>query len=275
MMQIKLDDDEPAVFDVYQRDAYDLPLLLCDHAGNHIPRMAKRLGLGDDGLQQHIAYDIGAGELTRLLAQTLGWPAIWANYSRLWVDLNRKIDDPTLIRELSDHQIITGNVHLSHDQMEARIQQLYHPYHQAIADFITKSMKIYHQDGPPPMAILVHSFTPNIRMKGQSQSRKWHIGLLSDGERRLTNFALDYFARHHRELNIGDNQPYSGNDAYDKTVSSHLKPKGIARLLIEIRQDLINTSQGVARMANILTPLLQEMLAQCHDYPPLCQESNR
>ena len=70
---------DPLVTDSYEvipgrRDAG--LLLLCDHARNAIPDAYGTLGLPADQLERHIAYDIGAEAVTRILAQKLGAPAI-------------------------------------------------------------------------------------------------------------------------------------------------------------------------------------------------------
>ena len=43
-------------------------LLLCDHASNALPAAYGTLGLTPEDLSTHIAYDIGAAEMTRRLA---------------------------------------------------------------------------------------------------------------------------------------------------------------------------------------------------------------
>jgi predicted N-formylglutamate amidohydrolase len=72
-------------------------LIICDHASNAIPPGYGTLGLPPEALDRHIAYDIGAAEVTRALATQLGAPAVLSTYSRLVIDPNRGIDDPTLV----------------------------------------------------------------------------------------------------------------------------------------------------------------------------------
>ena len=72
-------------------------LIICDHASNAIPPGYGALGLPRGALDRHIAYDIGAAEVTRALAAQLGAPAVLSTYSRLVIDPNRGLDDPTLV----------------------------------------------------------------------------------------------------------------------------------------------------------------------------------
>ena len=40
-------------------------VFICDHASNYIPRKYRKLGISDSDLESHIAFDIGAKNLTR------------------------------------------------------------------------------------------------------------------------------------------------------------------------------------------------------------------
>jgi len=64
-------------------------VLVCDHASNRIPGALANLGLPATHLERHIAWDIGAGAVTRILSERLRANAVLGGYSRLVVDLNR------------------------------------------------------------------------------------------------------------------------------------------------------------------------------------------
>ena len=85
-------------------------LILCDHAENTIPQGYGTLGLRAEDLHRHIAYDLGAAEVAEQLAKALGAPAILSRFSRLLIDPNRGLDDPTLIMQISDGLVVPGNV---------------------------------------------------------------------------------------------------------------------------------------------------------------------
>ena len=46
-------------------------VFICDHASNYIPRKYRKLGISDSDLESHIAFDIGAKNLTINLAKKL------------------------------------------------------------------------------------------------------------------------------------------------------------------------------------------------------------
>ena len=55
-------------------------LIICDHASNNIPSNYNNLGLGKDILDTHIAYDIGAKELSINLSNILDCPLIMSDF---------------------------------------------------------------------------------------------------------------------------------------------------------------------------------------------------
>ena len=74
-------------------------VFICEHASNHIPPKYENLGLDDDLLKLHIAWDIGISEVTKNLSLRLNAPAVLARFSRLLIDANRSISQTGLIPE--------------------------------------------------------------------------------------------------------------------------------------------------------------------------------
>ena len=107
-------------------------LLVADHASPFFPAAMNQLGLADWVLDRHVAWDIGSDQLTRFLADELNAQAVLAGFSRLIVDPNRKLDDPTAFVEVSDGIGIPGNMDLDEEQKSLRVQSFFQPYHDAI-----------------------------------------------------------------------------------------------------------------------------------------------
>jgi len=86
-------------------------LITCDHAANTVPPSVNggSLGLPEADMERHIAFDIGAAGVTRALADALGAPAVLSNFSRLVIDPNRGVNDPTLLMKLYDGSVIPAN----------------------------------------------------------------------------------------------------------------------------------------------------------------------
>ena len=108
-------------------------LIVCDHAANAIPPEYGTLGLPREALERHIAYDIGAADVTRALAAELGAPAVLSTFSRLVIDPNRGLDDPTLVMRFSDGAIVPGNAHADAREIARRSARFWAPYRHEIA----------------------------------------------------------------------------------------------------------------------------------------------
>ena len=225
-------------------------LLVCDHASNHIPDRFEGLGLPPEQLERHIAWDIGAAPVTRRLAQLFGAKAILSHFSRLVIDPNRALDDPTLIMRLSDGAIIPGNRDLSEKERQDRIDQFYIPYDDAI-DRSADHIVAHHEN---PKIVSIHSFTHSWR----GMDRPQHIGLLWDQDDRLFR-RLQAALNRQNGVVVGDNQPYSGRLEGD-CMYRHGTRRGIAHVLIEIRQDLISDEAGVEKWSNLLFDALTRAL---------------
>ena len=226
-------------------------LLVCDHASRRVPRGLNQLGLDDAMLSQHIGWDIGAGAVTRLLAQALFLPAMLCGYSRLVIDCNRDSDDPSSIPQVSDGVAIPGNRDLNAAARQDRRRSLFEPYHAAIAAWIAASLG----SGVFPALIGVHSFTPSMN----GNARPWHIGVLWDNDGRI---ALPLLAslRGETGLVVGDNQPYSARQPAGYTMRHHASNRGLPHVALEIRQDLIAEDAGAREWAELLARVLRPIL---------------
>jgi predicted N-formylglutamate amidohydrolase len=225
-------------------------LFVCDHASNALPEAYGTLGLSPEAFGTHIASDIGAAHVTRVLARTFGVPAILARWSRLLIDLNRGADDPTLVMKLSDGRIIPGNRDADAAEVTRRLEQFHAPYHAAIAGEIVRARDA----GRVPVLISMHSFTP--AWKGVK--RPWDVGVLWDKDARLARPLMQALAR--AGFTVGDNEPYSGELEND-CLYVHGTMNGLPHVLIEIRQDLIATREQAEGFAERLVPILDEALA--------------
>lgn len=222
-------------------------IFVCDHASAALPGAYGTLGLAPDLFARHIAYDIGAAEVTRALAAAFDTPAVLGAYSRLLIDLNRGPDDPTLVMKLSDGAIVPGNAKADFAEIDARITRYYRPYHDAIEAQIARARAA----GITPVIVSLHSFTPEWR----GHKRPWQVGVLwSRKDGRLASLLLEELRRE-RDLTVGDNEPYSGELEND-TMYRHATLRGLAHALVEIRQDLIGDAADQRAWAERLGRLL-------------------
>ena len=228
-------------------------LVLCDHASNRMPPEYDSLGLPPGELARHIAWDIGAAGVARRLAERLNAPAILTRFSRLLVDPNRGLDDPTLVMRLSDGAVIPGNARIDDAEKIQRVARFWRPYDEAIAAAIDAFL----QAGVQPVLVSVHSFTPAWR----GVPRPWHAAVLYDPrDPDFSHAVLDALARE-PDLVIGDNEPYRGGLPGD-TMDRHGMGRGLPHVLIELRQDLVADAAGQAEWAERLERAVRRAMAR-------------
>ncbi|HEY8248110.1 MAG TPA: N-formylglutamate amidohydrolase [Hyphomicrobium sp.] len=227
-------------------------LLMCDHAVNAIPSEYGTLGLPADQLERHIAYDIGAAAMTRRVAEMLNAPAILTRFSRLLIDPNRGLDDPTLIMRISDGAVVPGNRHLNSAERERRVRQYYEPYHLRIDGLIESCVTA----GVPPVLLSIHSFTD----RWKDVPRPWHAAILWDRDYRFSVPLLEAL-RADNGIIVGENEPYDGKLAGD-CMWQHGTRRGLAHTIIEVRQDLVRTLQGQREWAERLAAAVQTVFAR-------------
>src|SRR6266436_4398393 len=162
--------DEPKPVTVTNEGGRSPFVMVADHAGKYLPRRLQMLGLQRADCERHIAWDIGAGAVSCLIGDVLGAVVIRQNYSRLVIDCNRMPGSETSVVELSELTTVPGNRGLSKVQMEARVREIFQPYHDRIAGELDRRR----QAGRPTALIAVHSFTPVFK----AIVRPWHVGVL-------------------------------------------------------------------------------------------------
>jgi predicted N-formylglutamate amidohydrolase len=242
---------DPSPFALVNAEATRPILLVCDHASRAIPRSLGTLGLDADALSRHIAWDIGAAELTRRLADRLDAPAVLAGYSRLVIDLNRQPGDPQSILEISDGIVIPGNVGLAAEEQEARAEAFHWPYHHAVDQAFARLRRA----GPEPLFFSVHTFTPSLG----GEDRFWDLGVLWNRDPRIA-VPLVEILRERAHLHVGDNQPYDGKEiAY--TLNLHAGSAGLAHCAVEVRQDHCESAAKLDEFADLLADSLERILA--------------
>jgi len=255
--KILLGVDEPAPFSLLDVEPSRPALLVCDHASHRVPERLDNLGVSAADLKTHLGLDIGAASVARYLSEALRLPAVLAGYSRLVVDCNRRLDDPSAFPVHVDGVTVPGNQNLSHVARAARADALYWPYHHAVRDQLGRLEAL----AAAPALITVHSFTPVLN----GARRQWDFGILWDKDPRIP-VPLMAGLRRFPDVMVGDNEPYSGKDPHDFTIDHHGEAEGLPHVSIEIRQDLIETGDGVRHWGGLLAEVLAPILADSELY---------
>jgi predicted N-formylglutamate amidohydrolase len=233
-------------------------VIVCDHASNHVPPSLGRLGLSEADLSRHIAWDPGALAVARHLARRLDAPLVASGVSRLVIDCNRDPAMPDSILALSEDTLIPGNVSISDEERGRREASYYRPFHRMIETVVERKRR----SGPVALVAL-HSFTPIFK----GIRRPWHVGILFDRDRRLSDPIIAALAREDG-LTVGANEPYNPRDRVYHTLDRHAQSQGLANVMIEVRNDLVATSEGEALWGARLAAVIAGALDRAFDTEP-------
>ena len=232
-------------------------LLTCDHYGRLIPQALGNLGLPDNELGRHIAWDIGIAGVAEALSRQRDAHLIVQRYSRLVIDCNRPPHVASSIPRISEATPIPGNQGIAREAAALRRTRIFDPYHHRIDAIIDQRR----QQGLPTALVSLHSFTPVYA----GIARPWHIGTLYQRDRVLPPRLLQAL-RAEPDIVVGDNEPYAVSDDTDYTIPVHAEARGLINTGIEIRQDLISDSAGeqawADRLARIFSGIETTLRAQ-------------
>jgi predicted N-formylglutamate amidohydrolase len=213
-------------------------IFVCEHASNRIPDGLRGLGLSDEARQSHIAWDPGALDLARTMAAQTGSTLVHGGISRLVYDCNRPPEADSAIPERSEAYAIPGNAGLPAEVRQARVDAIYRPFHDQLAERIRALRPVL------SLMVTVHSFTPVYH----GQRRAVEIGILHGKDPAFAQAMMRTAppdTAHITRLN----EPYSAADGVAHTLDMHGAVNGLASVMLEVRSDLIATEAQQARMA--------------------------
>jgi predicted N-formylglutamate amidohydrolase len=252
---------DPPAFSVHNAQGTAPLLLLCDHASKAVPKALGDLGLTQEELSRHIGWDIGGLDAALELATALDAPLVASGYSRLVIDCNRWPGGEGSTPEISDGTPVPANRGLSKEQIDARAEACFWPYHREVDRQLDRMTA-----GGRKVALLVmHSFTPEMN----ESKRPWHVGVLWNDDARLPEPLLTELRRD-PALIVGDNEPYSARASYEYTLNAHARPRALPHCSLEVRQDLVSTREDARAWGRRLAPAIRAAMdaALTEVHPP-------
>jgi predicted N-formylglutamate amidohydrolase len=224
-------------------------VLVCDHASNHLPARYEALGLSAADLLKHFAWDPGALEVSRHLADILDAPLVYGRISRLALDVNRDPADPDSIVKRCEGMAVPGNLGLPESERRLRVAEIYEPFHAAVDDLLRQRA----QRGQPNALAGIHTFTRRLN----GVARPWDCGAIFADDRRMGEAAVKALQRE-GDLLVGVNEPYAPSDRVYHTMDRHGAANGLPTVMIEIRNDLVVGADEQRAWAERLSKALRE-----------------
>lgn len=224
--------------------------LVCEHAGQSVPEALQGLGLSPGDIDKHVGWDIGAGQVTSLLAQRISAPAAFQKYSRLVIDCNRppKADDSA--PAISHGVVVPGNADLSAMDHWHRVSEIFVPFQCAVDRIMNSAER--------KVVLSIHSFEPDLG----AGLRPWDIGLLFRDDVSTSDHLKTAIETKYPSINVGMNQPYTIDDESDLFVPYHGEARNIRHVLIEIRNDHIRDTAGCEKWASLLFECINDVLPE-------------
>ncbi len=248
--------DDTAPFELVNPGGSSPVLLVCEHAGRRVPKVLGDLGIPASEMDRHIAWDVGAAAVARLLSERLDATLVLQPYSRLVIDCNRPLEAADCIPEVSDGTPIPANQGLDEAAHRSRYGSIHTPFHDMIAKQIDQRLSA----DRPTILIAVHSFVPQLRVSGIP--RPWHVGLLFNRNDRLARDLMQHLTAREPDLPAAFNQPYQVDDFTDYTIPVHGEARGIDHVLAEIRHDLIADPLGQERWAALFASAIGDVVGR-------------
>nr|WP_254437880.1 N-formylglutamate amidohydrolase [Ruegeria arenilitoris] len=225
-------------------------LLVCEHASNRIPVFLRDMGLTNEALESHIAWDPGALGVAQHMAGLMSAPLVHGGVSRLVYDCNRPPEAVGAMPVKSEQYDIPANARMTPDERQVRVENIYVPFTQAVSGQIA-------QHSPSlQLMVTVHSFTPVFH----GLQRSVELGILHGRDDRFA-MAMSEAVPAQPSFVTRLNEPYSAADGVAHTLDAQAYPSGLLNVMIEIRNDLIRTPQQQRAMAEHLVPWIDRTLA--------------
>lgn len=229
-------------------------VLVCEHASAFIPPALKRLGISDEARHSHVAWDIGALDLAKRLSVRLNAPLVAGQISRLVYDCNRPLEAPDSIPAKSEIYDVPGNADLNITERKARFDRIHTPFHAAVERVMTARAAASEQS---VTLITVHSFTPVYFGK----RREIELGFLFHTRGEIAEAAVDIETKQ-GVMKAAVNAPYSASDGVTYTLQKHAEARGLNSVMIEVRNDLIDTEAKAEVVADHLARTLSAAIAR-------------
>lgn len=226
-------------------------VITCEHASRDLPSGLTPGGATEKRiLASHWGWDIGAWALATRVARSLGASAAGGRWSRLVIDLNRPVSDPTLIRREAEGVPLSWNARLTAAETERRMLRYHVPYHAAIDSLVIGRLA----RGVRPLLLAMHTFTGELN----GERRPFDAGVLFDRSvRHARGLAAGLRSA---GLSVRYNEPYSGLAGMMYSIHRHGSHHGLPCLELEVNQERLASRRALDRFARTIASALRAVL---------------
>jgi predicted N-formylglutamate amidohydrolase len=160
-------------------------VISAEHASREVPDDLA-LGVPEEVLASHVAWDPGARQVALRLAERFAAPLFLGRFTRLVADLNRSPESPEAVPARAFGVDVPANQGLSLEAVQARLFRYHAPHWAAVEACVRERAAV-----GPVLHLSVHSFTDVY----QGQVRDLDLGILFDPDRPLELSVAEHLER--------------------------------------------------------------------------------
>jgi predicted N-formylglutamate amidohydrolase len=207
----------------------DTLIITCEHGGNEVPPAYAHLFKTHQALlPTHRGWDEGALLLAREMADALKAPLFFSTTTRLLIDLNRSIGNPSLHSEATRHLPLAERRKIA--------AQYYRPHRDAVESEVARRIEA----GERVVHIASHSFTPELH----GEVRQADVACLYNpqraGEGPLAVKWLAALRQREPALKLRRNYPYEGKgDGLTSLLRKRYTPDQYVGMELEVNQRFV------------------------------------
>ncbi len=205
-------------------------VITCEHASNRVPERLVDVIYDSTLLTTHWAYDIGALQMARIIAQTLGVSLLYTTVTRLIVDCNRSIGSDELFSKF----VKGSDIFLKNEIVKRYYTTYRSKIEKTVTALVLNSERVFH--------ISVHSFTPQLN----GFTRYADIGLLYDQYRPVEGLFCNKIKEHIMQrypLRVAFNYPFRGCGDGVTVWLRKLYGDSYCGIELEVNQEIFFTSK--------------------------------
>lgn len=226
-------------------------IITCEHASRTLPPPLRPRDRDErQVLASHWGWDLGAWALATRIARHLDAGAAGGRWSRLVVDLNRPVCDPTLVRREAGGVPLSWNARLRGAAIERRMLLYHVPYHAAIDRLIIRRLA----RGVRPLLFAMHTFTGTL----DGEQRRFDAGVLFD--RSVRHARVLAAGLRAAGMSVHYNEPYSGRAGMMYSIHRHGSHHDLPCLELEINQQILTGPPAINRIARGIAKALRPAL---------------
>jgi predicted N-formylglutamate amidohydrolase len=215
-------------------------LITCEHSSNRFPQ---HLSKEHELVDTHWAVDIGAEDVSGMLASNMQLPILSSRISRLVIDVNRPLTSDTLFRHQADGRTVKVNEYLSFEEKQDRIDRYWKPYRAELGTILTETPGL-------DFVLSIHSFTPNY----EGQPREIEIGVLyTDSKLEGSKFLAEFAAKGYK---VAENEPWPASLC---DILIPVTAAGKDMVILEIRNDLASDPHFRRRITTDIQHILESL----------------